>query len=44
MFIDNPKHYDRLFFEQSGLGWQGKSTMMLSPGKGPWQLIGNIYV
>ena len=43
-FIDNPKHYDRLFFEQSGLGWQGKSTMMLSPGKGPWQLIGNIYV
>ena len=43
-FIDNPKHYDRLFFEQAGLGWQGKSTMMLSPGTGPWQLIGNIYV
>ena len=43
-FIDSPKHYDRLFFEKAGLGWQGKSTMMLSPGIGPWQLIGNIYV
>ncbi len=43
-FIDSPQHYDRLFFENSGLGWQGKSTMMLSPGIGPWQLIGNIYV
>tara|TARA_B100001109_G_scaffold54679_1_gene43999 strand:+ start:42 stop:1136 length:1095 start_codon:yes stop_codon:yes gene_type:complete len=43
-FIDNPRHYDRSFFESSGMGWQGKSTMMLSPGKGPWQLLGTIYV
>ena len=43
-FIDSPSHYDRLFFEGSGLGWQGKSSMMLSPSIGPWQLIGNLYV
>ena len=43
-FIDSPQHYDRIFFNTSGLGWQGKSTMMLSPGIGPWQLIGNLYV
>ena len=42
-FIDNPNHYDRTFFEISGLGWQGKSTMMLSPGIGPWQLLGTMY-
>jgi len=43
-FIDNPNHYDRMFFESAGLGWQGKSTMMLSPGVGPWLLIATIYV
>ena len=42
-FVDSSFHYDRLFFEEAGLGWQGKSTMMLSPGIGPWQLIGTIY-
>ena len=42
-FVDNPQHYDRLFFESVGLGWQGKSTMSLSPGIGPWQLLGTIY-
>ena len=43
-FIDNPNHYDRTFFVSSGLGWQGKSTMMLTPGSGPWQLLATIYV
>ena len=43
-FIDNPNHYDRSLFEKSGMGWQGKSTMMLTPGIGPWQLLGSIYV
>ncbi len=43
-FIDNPSHYDRAFFVSSGLGWQGKSTMMLTPGSGPWQLLATIYV
>ena len=43
-FIDNPNHYDRTFFVSSGLGWQGKSTMMLTPGAGPWQLLATIYV
>ena len=42
-FVDDSSHYDRLFFIYAGLGWQGKSTMMLSPGVGPWQLIGTIY-
>jgi len=42
-FADESFHYDRLFFAEAGLGWQGKSTMMLSPGVGPWQLIGTIY-
>ncbi len=42
-FVDNSYHYDRLFFTSAGLGWQGKSTMMLSPGIGPWQLLGTIY-
>mgnify|MGYP001201571026 FL=1 len=42
-FVDDSSHYDRLFFVYAGLGWQGKSTMMLSPGIGPWQLIGTIY-
>ena len=42
-FVDSSFHYDRLFFEEAGLGWQGKSTMMLSPGIGPWQLLGTIY-
>ena len=42
-FVDESFHYDRLFFAEAGLGWQGKSTMMLSPGIGPWQLIGTIY-
>jgi epoxyqueuosine reductase len=43
-FIDSPSHYDRTFFVSSGLGWQGKSTMMLTPGSGPWQLLSTIYV
>ncbi len=42
-FVDSSFHYDRLFFEEAGLGWQGKSTMMLSPGVGPWQLLGTIF-
>jgi len=25
-FIDSPQHYDRIFFNTSGLGWQGKSN------------------
>ena len=28
-FIDSPSHYDRLFFEGSGLGWQGKSLSLI---------------
>jgi epoxyqueuosine reductase len=26
----------------SGMGWQGKSTMLLAPGLGPWVLLGAI--
>mgnify|MGYP001284839464 CR=1 FL=1 len=42
-FIDNPNHYDRTFFEISGLGWQGKHTNLVSRDYGSWLFLASIF-
>jgi epoxyqueuosine reductase len=38
--IDDSRLVDRAAAHRSGLGWWGKNTMLLTPGLGPWFLIG----
>ena len=40
--IDNNRLVDRAAAIRAGLGWQGKSTMVLIPGHGPWTLLGSV--
>jgi epoxyqueuosine reductase len=40
--FDDNRFLDRAAAVRSGIGWQGKSTMVLTPGSGPWTLIGSI--
>ncbi len=39
---DDERLVDRAVAERSGVGWWGKSTMVLTPGQGPWVLIGSV--
>ncbi len=41
MFDDN-RLVDRAVAVRSGIAWWGKSTMVLTPGTGPWILLGSI--
>lgn len=40
--IDDNRLLDRAAAARAGLGWMGKSTMILSPGHGPWLLFGSV--
>lgn len=40
--IDDNRLLDRAAAVRSGVGWRGKSTMVLGPGRGPWTLLGTI--
>jgi epoxyqueuosine reductase len=41
-FIDDNRLVDRAAAARSGVGWLGKSTMLLTPGHGPWLLLGSV--
>jgi len=40
--IDDNRLVDRSVAARAGVGWLGKSTMLLIPGLGPWLLIGSV--
>lgn len=40
--IDDDRLVDRAAAVRAGIGWWGKSTMVLTPGAGPWILIGSV--
>jgi epoxyqueuosine reductase len=42
VLVDDNRLADRLPAIRSGLGWQGRSTMVLVPGHGPWLLLGTV--
>jgi len=39
---DDSRLVDRAVAVRSGIGWWGRSTMVLVPGAGPWVLLGSI--
>jgi epoxyqueuosine reductase len=42
VLIDDNRLVDRTAAARSGVGWIGKSTMLLAPGDGPWMLLGTV--
>lgn len=40
--FDDNRLIDRPLAVRAGVAWRGKSTMVLSPGAGPWILIGSV--
>jgi len=40
--IDDNRLVDRAGAARAGVGWIGKSTMVLAPGYGPWLLLGSV--
>lgn len=42
LIADNNSHLDRAAAIHSGVGWRGRSTMVLTPGSGPWTLFGTV--
>jgi epoxyqueuosine reductase len=40
--VDYGRLLERPFAATAGMGWQGKSTMLLVPGLGPWVLLGAV--
>lgn len=42
LLIDDPRLVDRAAAVRAGIGWIGRSTMVLTPGHGPWQLFGSV--
>lgn len=40
--VDDNRMVDRAAAVRAGLGWWGKSTMVIAPGVGPWFLIGSV--
>lgn len=43
-FVDSAPVMDRVWARESGLGWQGKHTLMLSKGIGSYYLLGELIV
>ena len=39
---DDSRLVDRAAAVRAGVGWWGKSTMVLAPGHGPWLLLGSV--
>lgn len=42
VLIDDNRLVDRAAAARAGVGWLGRSTMLLTPGHGPWLLIGSV--
>lgn len=42
MVVDDDRFVDRAAAVRAGVGWIGRSTMVLTPGHGPWQLFGSV--
>ena len=42
VFADDSRMVDRAAAVRAGIGWWGKSTMVLVPGSGPWVLLGSV--
>jgi epoxyqueuosine reductase len=42
LLIDDNRLVDRAAAARAGVGWVGKSTMLLAPGHGPWMLLGSV--
>ena len=40
VLVDDSRLVDRAAAVRAGVGWWGKSTMVLAPGVGPWFLMG----
>ncbi|TBR44677.1 tRNA epoxyqueuosine(34) reductase QueG [Marinomonas agarivorans] len=42
-FVDSAPVLERQIAEQSGMGWIGKNTLLLTPKAGSWFLLGEIF-
>lgn len=42
-FVDSAPVMERQIAEQAGLGWIGKNTLLLSPGRGSWFFLGELF-
>lgn len=42
ILIDDNRLVDRAAAARAGVGWLGRSTMVLAPGHGPWMLLGSV--
>lgn len=42
VLVDDNRLVDRAAAMRAGVGWFGKSTMVLVPGSGPWVLLGSV--
>ena len=42
VLIDDNRLVDRAAAVRAGVGWWGRSTMVLTPGAGPWTLLGAV--
>lgn len=40
--MDDNRLLDRGAAVRAGLGWRGRSTLVLAPGRGPWTLFGSV--
>lgn len=40
--VDDSRLVDRAAAVRAGVGWSGKSTLVLVPGAGPWVLLGSV--